>query len=332
MSWVSVVSPFHLSIHSPGDTYPLLTGGWVESPFISEALWRLSSVKLYGLQCNVPPLPLAVNGHTTFITADDHIVSCGGSTGQYTHRCLTLASSGWEAGPVGDLTQERFGAAVVTTLQGTYVLGGEGDVVGVTSDFLPRHSATFEAGPELPYKLYNGCAAGLSAQAFVVLGGFYSLTSVRQYDATHGWSEDWPELTTGRYAHGCAAYGRVNNTDYQFQKIIVAGGSIYDIGKSSLASMEILDITSKTLVAGPEMVTARSYFHLVLVERAGVEALLALGGETGSSTYLNTVEEYLVEQGEWVEREGMGEGMREMRGHYGASAVAASLIPCKILT
>ena len=105
MSWSSVVRPCHPSLHSPGDPYPLLTGGWAGE--------RLSSVELYGLQCNVPSLPLGVYRHTTFITADDHIVSCGGYTVQPTHICLTLASSGWEAGPVGHLTEERYGAAVV---------------------------------------------------------------------------------------------------------------------------------------------------------------------------------------------------------------------------
>ena len=267
-------------------------------------------MELYGRQCNVPSLPLALSSHTTFVTGDDDIVSCGGYTGQPTHVCRTLTPSGWELGPVGDLTEARWGASVVTTLQGTYVLGGGGDVVGATSDFLPRHSTTFEAGPKLPYNLYYGCAAGVSDQAFVVLGGKYSRTSISQYNTSHGWSEEgvWPELSTGRYGHGCASYNRLPNTDYHFQKVIVAGGAVYD-GEdwSSLASTEILDIASRTLVAGPTMATARRYFQVVRVERAGVEALLALGGRDSSSTYLDKVEEWSgVEGEEWMERERMG--------------------------
>ena len=284
-------------------------------------------MELYGRQCNVPSLPLALSSHTNFITGDDDIVSCGGYTGQRTHVCRTLAPSGWETGPVGDLTEARRGASVVTTLQGTYVLGGGGGVVGATSDFLPRHSTTFEAGPTLPYRMEDGCAAGVSAQAFVVLGGQYSQTSISQYSTSHGWSEEgvWPELSTGRYGHGCSAYNRLPNKDYHFQKVIVAGGAVYDDG---LASTEILDIASRTLVAGPTMATARRYFQVVRVERAGVEALLALGGVT-SFTTLDTVEEWSgVEGEEWMEREEMG----EVRAGYGATAVAASLIPCKTPT
>ena len=52
--------------------------------------------------------------------------------------------------------------------------------------------------------------------------------------------------------------------------------------------------------------------------------VLALGG-TGSS-YLDTVEEFLVGEGRWVAREGLGEA----RSRYGGTAVAASLVCGKI--
>ena len=115
-------------------------------------------------------------------------MSCGGWTGQFTHRCVTLslASSTWEAGVVGDMTQERMYASVVTTGLGTYVLGGHDEVSGTSSDFLPRGSTTFEAGPRLPYRLFEGCAAGVNSTSFLILGGkdpatFSSLPYVWQY-------------------------------------------------------------------------------------------------------------------------------------------------------
>ena len=167
----------------PEDTWPLLTGGSTGSQGTI-----LSSAELHGHQCAVPPLPSIRNDHTTFVTADNHVVSCGGWTGERTHKCVTLslASSTWEAGPVGDMTQKRISASVVTTGLGTYVLGGETEEAGPSSDFLPRGSMTFEAGPRLPYRLFEGCAAGVNSTSFLILGGkdpatFSSLPYVWQY-------------------------------------------------------------------------------------------------------------------------------------------------------
>ena len=205
----------------PEDTWPLVTGG--RGPGNSD----LSSAELHGPQCAVPPLPSTLRDHTTFVTGDNHVVSCGGRTD---HRCVTLslASSTWEAGPVGDMTQKRISASVVTTGLGTYVLGGETEEAGPSSDFLPRGSMTFEAGPRLPYRLFEGCAAGVNSTSFLILGGedpatFSSLPYVWQYEAVHGWTA-WPDLTPGRSGPGCAAYGRLPDTQYDFQWVIVAGG------------------------------------------------------------------------------------------------------------
>lgn len=162
---------------------------------------------------------------------------------------------------------------------------------------------------------------------FVLLGGQFSLFSIWQYDATSGWSDDWPWLINGRYGHGCAAFGRVNNTDYDYQWIIVAGGSIHanTINYKKLSSTEIIDIANKKVVAGPEMAVARGWFHLFRVETSGVEAILALGGIVASGNVLDLVEELQIEEGRWVVRE----KMREARYGYGGTAVATSLIPCK---
>ena len=138
-----------------------------------------------------------------------------------------------------------------------------------------------------------------------------------QYDAVTGWDPLWPQLLTRRSGHGCAAYNRVSNMDFTFSRVIVAGG----IDNEHLASSEIFDLDAKTVSVGPEMASARHLFHVVRVERAGVEAVLALGGWGGSSS-LDTVEEFLVEEGRWVERQRMGEA----RAWYGATAVPASLV------
>ena len=88
---------------------------------------------------------------------------------------------------------------------------------------------TFEAGPRLPYRLFEGCAAGVNSTSFLILGGkdpsppFSSLPYVWQFEAAHGWTA-WPDLTPGRADPGCAAYGRLPGTQYDFQWVIVSGG------------------------------------------------------------------------------------------------------------
>ena len=93
----------------------------------------------------------------------------------------------------------------------------------------------------------------------------------------------------------------------------------------------VIDLASRTMRAAPEMVTTRGNFHVLRVERGGGEAVLALGGRDSSdSSYLDTVEEFLMEEGgggTWVARERLGEA----RGYYGGTAVAAALVCGKVL-
>ena len=132
---------------------------------------HLSSSELYSAGCSVPSLPSARDSHVSFATATDHVVSCGGFN---EHRCLTLdlASSSWAAGPVGHLTQQRARAAVVTNMLGTYVLGGEGEVAGTSSDFLPRLATVFEPGPQLPFRMESGCAANVNSTSFLIIAHY----------------------------------------------------------------------------------------------------------------------------------------------------------------
>ena len=74
-----------------------------------------------------------------------------------------------------------------------------------TSSFLPSGQRKWVAGPTPPTEVQ--CATGISATSFLIFGG----TSVRQYDTTEGWVEDWvwPDLLLERTRPGCA----VNLTD-----------------------------------------------------------------------------------------------------------------------
>ena len=157
VSWSCVVSARRPSLNSPGDTLPLLMGG--QGP-----RGALASAEVYGQQCSLPPLPSAMYGHIIF-TADDSVVICGGSFLAF--KCHTLVAG--EAGPVSHMTQPRDGASAVTTLDGTYVLGGVASVSRISSDFLPRHSTTFKAGPRLPFELSGGCAVGVASHRLVIL-------------------------------------------------------------------------------------------------------------------------------------------------------------------
>ena len=58
----------------------LLTGGWADATYDydNDVGLVLSSTEVLGDSCQVPSLPLPLHGHTTFLTADSLILTCGG--------------------------------------------------------------------------------------------------------------------------------------------------------------------------------------------------------------------------------------------------------------
>ena len=139
-----------------------------------------------------------------------------------------------------------------------------------------------------PNTLVHHCTVTISDSSFLVIGGQFDPKAVLEYESNSkdpinpkGWKDmdKWDSLTSGRLYHGCA---RLEN------QVIVAGG--IEPGTASInkyKSIEIIDIYSRTIRGGCDMLEERFRFSLVVVEEwAGIK-LLALGGVSSHS-----VEEY----------------------------------------
>ena len=111
---------------------------------------------------------------------------------------------------------------------------------------------------------------------------------------------------------GCAVVGN---------KFIVAGG--VDDYYNDLKSTEIIDLHTRSIIAGGGMEKPRSYFHLLSIRGT----LYALGGSyyddyDEGDHYLADVEEFVEETGTWKPATSLfGE-----RSHYGCLSVNIDLV------
>ena len=302
----------------------LLTGGW-------DGNSELSSTEVFPptANCSPPSLPGKRYYHTTFLTAGDDpvVATCGGQDDRnILSSCLVLnASTGqWEENRIGSLLQERDSHAAVTLDQFVFVIGGQGlsarSTTGSTTELLRAGSSSWEQGPTLPIEMGNGpCAVAISGTSFLAI----HLREIREFDtsvagptSSQGWREKgwWPKMETSRFAWpGCAKLG---------DKIIIAGGW----GRSTrptLQTTEILDLTSRTISKGGNLVTPRSYFQMITIDNNGDSTTLALGGVDGDDNTLKSIEKWKPETETWSEVE---DQLEEERSLFGLVAAPKNLV------
>jgi len=278
----------------------------------------LSSVEVYPSTsgCSPPDLPAGRNRHTTFLTAGPNpaIATCGGVVGRDgTASCLVLDKSNhrWDESRMGDLTMPRDLAAVATLNSvGVFIIGGSGTNKKRTSDFLAAGQMQWQEGPPLPVDMEWGpCAVTITPTSFLSIFGDH----ICEFDAAidgptsiNGWREAGRLKTSRTEGPGCVKVG---------QKVIIAGGW----NEGALCSTEVLDLDSREITAGEDMVSPRHWFHLATIRREGQEKVFAVGG-LDDSTYLNTVEE-LVEEEESTTWATADSFLGERRGVFGALAL-----------
>ena len=293
---------------SPAD-HILLTSG--ASPFQSTELFP----PIPG--CTTAQLPAYRRGHSTFISDDGLVATCGGEDSSYVtlSDCLVFdkVTKQWQSDTtvMGHLPGKRADAADVTVAGvGTYLLGGhDGSSYMSSSAFLPSGSATWQSGPSLPQALYGACAFSYQQSVFIT-GGWSSssgeLSDVREYSTVTGqWlaASTWPRLQTARYDHGCARLGRM---------AVITGGNS---GGGLLSSTELINLETKVRTRGGDLKSAR-WATIVRAVRGGKTSLYVIGDDL--------VEEWRVETGDWLE---VGR-LQETRVSYrmGAVAVPAGLL------
>ena len=120
--------------------------------------------------------------------------------------------------------------------------------------------------------------------------------------------------TNIRYARtswpGCAVVGN---------KFIVAGGE--DKNGNSLKSTEIIDLLTRSIIAGAGMEKPRGWFHLLSISGT-LHALGGLSYYDGNENYLAGVEEFVEETGTWKP----ATSLSGARSKYGGVAVNLDLI------
>ena len=90
-------------------------------------------------------------------------------------------------------------------------------------------------------------------------------------------------------------------------------------------SVETIDLVTKAVARGREMVQPRSHFQLAAFGEEGYRRLLALGGLWSGVSTLGTVEWLEEETGQWQEAAGR---LAVARYQAGAVAVTAQMLKC----
>ena len=120
-------------------------------------------------------------------------------------------------------------------------------------------------------------------------------------------------------AAGCAKLG---------DKVIIAGGwdgrMGWDLSAwNTLQTTEILDLTSRTISKGGNLVTPRSDFHMITIDNNGDSTTLALGGLDDDDNRLKSVEKWNPETETWSEVE---DQLEEKRSGFGLVAAPKNLV------
>ena len=106
-------------------------------------------------------------------------------------------------------------------------------------------------------------------------------------------------------------------------KIIIAGGSVPGDSETSLQTTEILDLTSRTISKGGNLVTPRRNFHMITIDNNGDSTTLALGGYDDDDNRLKSIEKWNPETETWSEVE---EQLEEKRSSFGLVALPKSRV------
>ena len=178
------------------------------------------------------------------------------------------------------------------------------------SSFLAPGTMDWVEGPLVAEPM--ACAARTSDTSFLAVGG-HNRVSLRQFQAiptdptsVEGWlpASTWPDLETARFGLACQVIGH---------KLLVSGSG---------ATVEIVDIMTKAVSRGQELVTPRSYHQMFAFGEEGYMRLLALGGLHGVS-FLPAVDWYEDEEGHWMKAWGR---LRTPRSHSGGAAVSQEMV------
>ena len=168
--------------------------------------------------------------------------------------------------------------------------------------------------------MHHPCAVQISQLSFLAIHG----NDIREYQvdvanptSSSGWQEanKWPRLQTERGAQpGCALIAD--------NKVVIAGGHSGGNSGTYLKSSEVLDLATKTITPGGDMTSPRVYFHLATITLYGAPKIFAIGGDPGSTPWLDSVEEFHPKNKSWTLAPTLG----EIRGAFALASIQKHLV------
>jgi len=304
----------------------LVTGGAVDD-------WPLqasATVETFPPSCSPPQLDTERRYHLTF-SHQDQIFSCGGidSPGDFLDNCVVLNLE----------TQSWVNHSQLTTKGRWYssyaVIDGLPCIIGGSSSYGDAaHSIECLTGNSwslLPDSIPGGgvdnsCSAPTPGGGLLILGGEYAGTQVIERLSSGTWDvASWPQLDQGRKRHSCATYDSSS-------KLMVTGGVV---GVDSMdnplyvTSTLIIDLTTKTIADGPDMLHPRAYHATVtLGDRIYVLAGYSFDWDIQQAYYRTSIELYEDSSIGWVELEETLMDTGVGKWSMGFSRVTLSSIGC----
>ena len=202
---------------------------------------------------------------------------------------LDLEKKLWDENLIGDLTKSRSGHAAVSMENiGTYLIGGNNDSgddynkLIRTTEFLPEGKTEWTVGPNIPVDMDLPCAVSISSQSFLAIGN----NGIREYkvdinDPTSmaGWQSEWPELNIlNKKSLSCSKIGN---------SVVIAGGYFEDKDKKKTyqSSTEVLDLSTRKVLAAGDMTSPRAQFIMATITRDRKQMVMAFGGAPDSISF-----------------------------------------------
>ena len=243
----------------------------------------------------------------------DNLLNCGGYSNYKKCYSLDIQEKRWI--PHSNLTQNRVYATSVTMPNGVYIFGGRGIDSQTTTDFLPKNSGVWQAGPSIPNRFESGCGVQISKEDLLLIGGYGTEDRLFEFNTkTNNFTIRGDKLQQGRYDHSCAL---LNDT------IFVAGGWG---GKSAshnvLKSTELVPLTNESPRFGGDLNTARYSFGLATIGVHHKKAY-SFGGRDRSAYSLKSVEEWDAYTEQWKLATF---SLKETKGYFGYLAVPPQLV------
>ena len=241
------------------------------------------------------------NSRSTMSLINGTILLCGGGGFSNFRKCYRLDHGTWK--DHSTLNRIRDSHSAVATQSATFLFGGfphdiftreaaYGFDPAIKShrsyEYLPNDSNTWLMGKnEIPGGFFSGCAIASKCgqKIWLIGGGVPPKKQIVSFDIKdHTFEELQSQLNEERTSHRCAYIPSTN-------KIMITGGHT--------DSTEIFDTDDESVTMASPMNVKRAGHGMGTVTINGEDRLAVFGGDSGNSTWLDSVEIYNTKTKEW---------------------------------